>query len=307
MWKLIRRILFALLLIAIVLNWTWAKLPGEPPLPAGSKFVEVDGRNIHYVEKPGKDPAVLMIHGLPGTWGDWDDVTAELKGRHTIAIDRPGFAFSSEGYVPYSEQLTLLHNLADKLKLDDPVIAGHSYGGSFALGYAQRYPKDVSGIVAVDPAVSPDDITHMRLAQARFIKLTQVPVVNQVLNLTVSQLVRTTSANQGGTEAFDPDPRSQAWLDRTLSLNMRERDTATFADEMLNAQTALTEVQGMLPKIDIPVRIIQGQDDLLVPTESVQAASKQIKNVSLTILPGGHMQTYTHPDIVARAINRAAR
>lgn len=307
MWKLIRRILLAALLVAVVLNWTWARLPGEPPLPPGSHFVEVDGKRIHYVEQPGKEPAVLMIHGLPGTWGDWDDVAAELKGRRTIAIDRPGYAFSAEGYVPYDDQVALLHDLAEKLRLDDPVIAGHSYGGALSLGYAQRYADDISGVVAVDPAVSPDDIATERLAQAQFIKATEIPVLNQLLNLTVSQLVRTVSAKQGGTEAFDPDPRNEAWLDRTLALNMRERDASTFADEMLSAKTALNQVQAVLPQIDVPVRFIQGREDKLVPMASVVAASKQIRGAQMTLLPGGHMQTYVHPEVVARAITATAR
>ena len=70
MKKILLRVLLVLAVVVVVLNWTWARLPAEPPLPPGSKFALVDGRKIHYVEKPGSGPAVVMIHGLPGTWGD---------------------------------------------------------------------------------------------------------------------------------------------------------------------------------------------------------------------------------------------
>lgn len=307
MWKLIRRLLLAALLIAVVLNWTWARLPGTPPAPAGSKYATVDGRSIHYVEKPGREPAVVMIHGLPGTWGDWDAVADELKGRRTIQIDRPGYAYSSEGYVPFSAQVDLIHDFTRELKLKDPVIAGHSYGGTMSLVYGERFPKDVSGIVAVDPAVDPADMPKERELQAHFIQFTQTPVIKQVLNLTVSQLVRTISADMGGKEAFDPDAVNQGWTDRTLALNMRQRDLDTWSDEVLNAKAAMAQVQSALGDIRVPVRIIQGEEDKLVPVESVVAASKAISGAKLTLLPGGHMQSYTHPGVVAKAITASSR
>ena len=73
-----------LAIVVLVLNWTWGKIPKQPPVPYG-KFATVGDLKIHYVEKPGKDPPVVMIHGLPGTWGDWNAVTTKLAGRHTIA------------------------------------------------------------------------------------------------------------------------------------------------------------------------------------------------------------------------------
>lgn len=307
MKKLIGRILLLTFIVAVVLNWTWARLPGTPPLPPGSHFAMIDGKRVHYVEKPGREPAVVMIHGLPGTWGDWNDVAAKLKGQRTIQIDRPGFAFSSEGYVPFAQQVAIVHGLAEKLKLKDPVIAGHSYGGSMSLQYAHDYPKEISGVVAVDPAVASEGIDVKRIIQARFIKIMELPVLHQIGVATISNLVRKTSISSGGNEAFDPDPRSQAWLDRALSLNAQFSDLNAAADEFLNAKDALDQLQAQLGGIDADVRIIQGDADKLVPPDTVVAASKTIPGAKLTMLAGGHMQTYTHPGQVAAAITAAAR
>lgn len=307
MKKILLRVLLVLAVVVVVLNWTWARLPAEPPLPPGSKFALVDGRKIHYVEKPGSGPAVVMIHGLPGTWGDWNAVAAELKGRRTIQIDRAGYAFSQEGYVPFAEQVQLVHRLTQKLGLKKPVIAGHSYGGAMALSYASLYPGDASGIVAVDPAVSPDDIQLKRKIQARFTKIMELPVLHQLGVLTCSNLIRKSGLMVGGTEAFSPDARDQGWLDRGLSLTARFRDLVAMADEMLAAQDALTTLQGQFKSIERPVQIVQGNDDKLVPASSVVAASKTIPGAQLTMLPGGHMQTYVHPGEVVAAIRRSTR
>lgn len=307
MWKLIRRVLLALLVIAVVLNWTWARLPADPPLPPGSHFVTVDGKKIHFVEKAGSEPAVVMIHGLPGTWGDWDDVARVNRGQRMIQIDRPGYAFSQAGYVPFDQQVELIHDLAKKLKLKDPVIAGHSYGGSIALMYARRFASDVSGVVAVDPAVDPNGVTLEREIQARFTRLMRLPVLKQLGNLTVSNLVRKLSGEQGGKDAFEPDPVSDAWLDRTLSLTMRERDLDAWSQEVLAGKDAIASVAGVLDEIRAPVWFIQGDQDNLVSPSAVESAAKTVPGAKLKMLPGGHMQPYTHPEVVARNITAASR
>lgn len=300
--------LFLLVVLGLLtlINLTVARLPGEPPLPAGSKFVEVEGKRIHYVEHAGKDPAVVMIHGLPGTWGDWDAVAAKLPGRHTIQIDRPGFAFSEAGYLPFDEQVSTVRALAQKLKLKRPVIAGHSYGGAMSLAYAARYADEISGTVAVDPAVSSDDIPWMREAQAHFVNFMKLPVVHQLGALTMSNIIKRVSMNVGGDEAFSPDERDAGWTDRALSLTARDRDLEATSDEILNAKSVLDNLQMMLPMIEEPVEIIQGEDDELVSADSVKQAAAKMPDANLQLLPGGHMQTYTHPEVVVRAILRAA-
>src|ERR1700734_1240043 len=96
-----RRLLYAvgvLALVVVVLNWTYGRLPAEPR-PTGS-FVQVGKLRIHYIEYAGAGPPVVLIHGLPGTAEDWEDVTPLLAGHPTIAIDRPGFGYPRGGVVP---------------------------------------------------------------------------------------------------------------------------------------------------------------------------------------------------------------
>src|SRR4051794_22963477 len=94
-----RKLLFSLFVGLLLLNWTWGKLPPEPKPPVGSHYTTAAGVNFHYVETPGREPAVVMIHGHPGTYLDWNYVQKKLAGQRTIAIDRPGYGFSSGEYV----------------------------------------------------------------------------------------------------------------------------------------------------------------------------------------------------------------
>lgn len=303
---MIKRALLVLFLAVVVLNWTWARLPGQPPAPSGSKYATVDDVRVHYVERPGREPAVVMIHGMPGTWGDWDAVAQRLRGRHTIQVDRPGFAFSEQGYLPFERQVESVHALTRQLKLKRPVIAGHSYGGSIALSYAMRYPLETSGVVLIDPGVPGRGIPLKRKLQARSVRVLQVPVVKQVADLTFSNVMRRVSMGMGGSEAFDPDTRDQGWFDRALSLTARHRDLDAWSSEVLNYDAAMERLSPRLAHPVTDLRIIQGDGDRLVPTEDVQRVAARI-DVPLQLLAGGHMQTDVHPDAVVRAIDAVSK
>ena len=140
-----------LLVALVVVNLTVARLPEMPP--AGGKYISLHGKEIHYFEQPGQGVPVVMIHGEPGSHKDFDPVVAELPGVHLISIDRPGFGWSKGGWLPYQEQIDVVHELLTALKLAPAVLVGHSFGGTLALGIARRYPQDVTSLILVAPAV----------------------------------------------------------------------------------------------------------------------------------------------------------
>jgi pimeloyl-ACP methyl ester carboxylesterase len=304
--KLFRRILLLLAVVIVVLNWTWGRLPGEPPLPAGSHFATIDGVKIHYVESPGTGPGVIMIHGHPGTYLDWKSVQTKLPGTRTVAVDRPGYAFSDGGYVPFDQQVKIVHDLAVKLGMRKPVIAGHSYGGTLALAYAQAYPKDTRAIVPVDPAVDPDDTSNtFDNIQAHAVKVLQWPVVRPVANATFNQLLLSASAKPQVEQAFSTDPANSDYEHQLKALNLKSSDLKTFADETLAFKDDAVPAMRTFPSVAAPAFFVQGKTDKLVSPEAVTEVAHQMPNAHLLLLSGGHMQTWVHPAQVAASIRAA--
>ena len=62
---------------------------------------------------------------------------------NVYAIDLPGFGKSDIG-VPLSvEEVTeIVHKFILEMKIEKPIILGHSYGGRVAIVYASKYPVD---------------------------------------------------------------------------------------------------------------------------------------------------------------------
>lgn len=303
--KIIRRLLLAALVVVVVLNWTWGRLPAEPEPPTGSKYAEVGGKRIHYVERPGREPAVVMIHGMPGTWADMEEVAKAMPGQRTITIDRPGYGFSTPGYVAFDEQIDTLNGLVRELGLQRPVIAGHSYGGTIAFGYALKYPEQTRSVLAVSPGVSGDDLSPFEVGRAYSITALQWPVVNPVSRATFAQAVYTGSADMGAKEAFDPEPALDSYIERLKAITMKD-DLKAYGREITDFGGVTDRLDGQWGSIRRPVWIIQGEQDRLVSAQKVEATSKKIPRARFTMLQGGHMIPYTQPQAVAREARRAA-
>ena len=298
--------LLGLAIVVVVLNWTYGRLPVTPH-PTG-QFLQLGDLKVRYLERPGVEPAVLLIHGLPGTAEDFEAVTPLIKGHRTIAIDRPGFGFSTGGYFPFDRQLQAVHELIEKLHLGRPVLVGHSYGGTISLGYAERHPGEVRGLVLVDAAAgdcSRHDNAFTR-AQARFIKLIELPGIAQVADVTFSQLVRTASAEPAESEAFSPAPVNPRHRHRVLAINLKHGNMEAYSGEVLAANKAIDGVNRGLTSLRVPTIVIQGAQDKLVKPQCGRSIAASVPGAQLHIVPGGHMAPYTHPAAVAAAVETVA-
>jgi pimeloyl-ACP methyl ester carboxylesterase len=303
--RVLLRVLLGLVLVVVVLNWTYGRLPATPR-PAGSFLTLAGGLRLHYLERPGAEPAVLLIHGLPGTAEDFNAVTAGLPGRRTVAIDRPGYGFSSGGYFPVSRQLQAVQEVIAKLRLGRPVLVGHSYGGAISLAFAERDPGEVRGLVLVDAAATCTRNTAYQRDQARMVKVLEVPVVRQIANATFSQLLLTVSAEQGDSKAFDPVAVDPDHLHRVLAINMKPGNLDAFAGETLAANGVIEGIDRGLRGIHVPAVVIQGEQDQLVNPQCGRRLAAELPDASLQMVSGGHMAPYTHPRTIAEAAQRLA-
>lgn len=302
--KIVLAVLLALAGLVVVLNWTWGRLPDQPAMTG--KLVSVDGVKVRVLERPGREPAVVLVHGLPGTANDWDAVTKLLPGRRTIAFDRPGFGYSDGGYFAFDRQLEILANLLHQVGTYRPILVGHSYGGTVALGFAAKHPEAVRGLVLVDAAAAGERLSGTERAQSHFVKFLSLPVVQPLADLTFSGAVRKASAKAGDTEAFDPDPVDPAHERQLLAMNMRHEDLDALAGEQLAANDVMEELDAQLAGIDVPAVVVHGKDDKLIEAKRGRRLAATLPDARLEMIPGGHMAPYVHPDVVAAAIRELA-
>lgn len=298
--RLLRILLAVFVLIVVVLNWTYGRLPAEPK-PTGS-FMQIGKLRIRYLERPGTGTPVVLIHGLPGTAEDFEDVVPMLAGHRTIAIDRPGFGYSSGGYVPFDTQIQTIDELLHRLHIPRAILVGHSYGGTVSLGFAERHPSEVAGLVLVDAAAAGQKLGTFARAQAHFVQVLQAPVVRQIANATFGQLLLTVSVNRAEAEAFHPQSVVSAHHRRVLEINMTHGNLQALAGEQLAANGVIEGIDRGLTSIAAPTVVIQGDHDELVKPTHGRRLAAALPHARLVMVSGGHMAPYTHPDAIAAAV-----
>jgi pimeloyl-ACP methyl ester carboxylesterase len=126
------------------------------PTLGRSGFVEVDGRQVHYLEWGGcAAPTVLALHGGGQTSYMFEELGRELRAtHHVLAPDLPGHGESAAlGDASDFSRQTLARTVPPLLAefgADRTAIVGASLGGIIALTLAAKQPALVSAIVLID-------------------------------------------------------------------------------------------------------------------------------------------------------------
>ncbi|HVM71957.1 MAG TPA: alpha/beta hydrolase [Anaerolineales bacterium] len=119
-------------------------------------YVPVNGIRIHYYRTGGDKPPVIFNHGAGDDGLCWTHVTRELEHDYdVIMLDARGHGKSGSGKGDYSSAARLadLAGLIQALRLDRPVVGGHSMGADTSLHLAAGHPELVRAIFLEDPPV----------------------------------------------------------------------------------------------------------------------------------------------------------
>jgi pimeloyl-ACP methyl ester carboxylesterase len=117
--------------------------------------IERNGLKLAFSDHGRGDPPMVFIHGWACDRSYFDPQVEHFKATHrVVSIDLRGHGESDkpEGAYPVSQFADDVAWLIAELRLDRPIVVGHSLGGMIAVELATRHPQSARGIVMVDPA-----------------------------------------------------------------------------------------------------------------------------------------------------------
>jgi len=118
--------------------------------------VDVGGHSLNLLIGGQGSPAVVFEGGFGAGIASWSTVQKEVAAfARTVSYDRAGVGQSELGPKPRSAKqiATELHTALENAGVKPPyVLVGHSFGGIYARVFAERYPKEVAGMVLLDPS-----------------------------------------------------------------------------------------------------------------------------------------------------------
>ena len=209
---------------------------------------------IQYGNKNGKD--VVLLHG----WGQniemMNPIGKGLESDYYITvIDLPGFGSSSEPTYAYTiyDYYEIVSELLTKLKIDNPVMIGHSFGGRVAIVYAAK--KKVSKLVLLSaPFRRSTKRNTFKVMVLKFLK--KVPVVKEL-------------ESYMKTKIGSSDYRNASPMMRNILVNVVNED-----------------LTGYLKQISVPTLLIWGDLDNAVPIEDARYAESIMEDAGLVVYEG---------------------
>lgn len=265
--------------------------------------VVVDGMTLSYVSAGAGRPVVL-IHGNPGSFHDYTLAVVERLSRsyNVLAFDRPGHGFSERHdsvSTTVEVQARIIREALQKLGIEQPVLVGHSWGGSLVLAAAIAYESDLSGIVLLAPAAYPS------VRAEWWSQLPHVPLIGRLMVNTLTPLIGRSIVRRSFRRAYEPQEVQHEYAEQSAERWMQlDRIRACAYDER-TLRASLKSLSQHYGGITLPVVIVTGDvDRVLVPEEHAYPLHKAIEHSKLIVLrQTGHQLPQTKPDDVIAAVD----
>lgn len=265
-------------------------VPAETLADADNQFIEVNGMNVHYKKFGSGEPVFILLHGFGASLFSWREVTAPLAEIGTvIAYDRPAFGLTErpmewEGESPYSQeaQIELVIGLMDALGVEKAILVGNSAGGTISMLTALQYPERVESLILVDPAVYAGGG-----APAWIRPLLKTPQMNRVGPLFARQ-IQTRGPELVEVAWHDPGKITPDVIEGYQKpLRIENWDKALWYLTISSRESGLAE---RLDELTLPIIVITGDDDRIVPTEQSVRLAGELPNAGLVVIPqSGHV------------------
>ena len=219
-------------------------------------FKKIRNIKINY-KQYGKGEEVVLLHG----WGQNIEMMKPLGDHlidhyHVTIIDLPGFGLSKEPVYAYTifDYTEVVHELLMELKINNPIMMGHSFGGRIAIVYASKY-KVNKLVLFGSPCVRHE---YKSFKQSVFKTLKKVKIFNPLVNIMKKHV--------GSVDYRNASPVMREVLVKTVN-----QDLSEYAKN-----------------IKCSTLLIWGDKDEAVPVSEARELDELLMDSALIILPGTH-------------------
>jgi pimeloyl-ACP methyl ester carboxylesterase len=307
------RIVLAILVGVLIILLVGPFLAPVPPLEGvfppkaladpDSQFIKINGLEVHVKVRGQGEPVFVLLHGFGASLYSWNTVMEPFSQLGTVIVyDRPAFGLTErplswEGQNPYGPeaQVALLIGLLDHFGVQQAILVGNSAGGAVAMQTTLAYPERVAALILVDPAVYAGGG-----APAWVRPLLGTPQMRHLGPLIARQI-----------QTRGPELIEMAWHDSTrLSpetlalykkpLQVENWDRALWEFTLASRPSGLAE---RLSEFTLPLLVITGNDDRIVPTADSLRLSDALPDDKLVVIPSaGHVPHEEQPEAFMLAV-----
>jgi pimeloyl-ACP methyl ester carboxylesterase len=247
----------------------------------------------------GEGPPVILVHGTPMRSYLWRNVVPALVESHSVYVyDLLGYGESEkrEGQdVSIPAQSRVLGELVEAWRLEEPAIAGHDIGGSIVLRAHLLEEVPFGGIAVLDAVVRAPWLSRPMSTTWHVREYPEAyrAMPDHLFKAFLSAYLGETNSRLGE-EAFET----------YLAPWQGEEGRRAFVRQALQSEEQHTgELVPLLGSIEVPVRIVWGEEDGWLDPSQAPRLREEIPNSELWTIPGaGHFVMEDAPEEVARIL-----
>lgn len=251
----------------------------------------------------GEGPPAVLLHGQPGSAGDWSPVTTLLRGRMRVIVpDRPGYGRTGGRAVGFHDNAAAVVALLDRLGIESAVVAGHSWGTGVALATAIRFPERVGALVLaapVTPGMPFGAVDRLLANPVVGAAATRIGFGLAGLGLALPPLRRLAHVSVPTLAPDQVAATAAAWRGNGVWRSFYAEQRALLSELPLLAPD--------LSAVDRRTTILYGTRDRISPPGHARRLAGIMPRAQLVRADGAsHMLPQQRPELVAEAIARAA-
>lgn len=261
--------------------------PDTPTRPE-SRWIDLDGP-VHYVDYggPADGPVLVCVHGLGGSLVNWAALAPLLVDRsRVLALDLAGFGHTRSGSRSTSVHANreLLHRFLTAVSGTPVILVGNSMGGMVSILQAAQHPETTAGVALIDPALPVGGAARPDPRVLATFGAFAVPAVGRRM---LARRRSTQSAEEAAKDLLalccaDPSRIPEHIVEQHIEVAKTRREYSDDIDaELLTAARSLLWVlanrrryRALQQSIRVPVLLLQGDEDRLVPLASARATAR---------------------------------
>ncbi len=282
----------------------------SPAFPFESRYVEVAGSRIHYVDEGSGEP-VLFLHGNP-TWSYlWRNIVPYAsRGGRAIAMDLIGMGKSdkpSDIEYRFFDHYRYVEGFIEALKLERITLVAHDWGSALALHYARQHESNVRGIALMEAILAP--VPSWDAFPPEFVQMFRAfrtpgvgwemivernVFVERVLPAAVLRDLSEEEMDRYREPYLEPAARKPVW---------RWPNELPIAGEPADVVDAVAAYNAWLRETEIPLLLFHATPGAIVTPAMVEWCAANLKNLETVDLGRGiHYLQEDHPHEIGAAL-----
>jgi len=278
--------------------------------PFESRYLEVEGSRIHYIEEGAGDP-VLFLHGNPTSSYLWRNIIPHLSDRYRcIAPDLIGMGKSGKPDIRYGffDHVQYVDGFIEELSLKNITFVIHDWGSALGFHYASRFEANVKAMAFFEAIIRPakwkdfppDFKMGFKMFRAPVLGWMLISVMNVFINKLLPEAVVRTLSEEEMVRYREPYPdiRSRRPIHRWPN-------EIPIDGKPADVHHAVTDFSEWLTQTELPKLLFHADPGGIVREKQIDWCRTKMKNISIVdIGPGIHYLQEDNPHLIGEELGK---